>query len=215
MQLTTTGGRVSAGLRARLASLARSANRTGWEFTHAEVDVATRQVRIEAVRGALSAPNRRVIVIGTWDRAHFERFTYARGREPRGRRGDRYMSETCAPVFLGRDSGHLRDVLRSLGAYFAENLCPALVRSHYTVGVERKEPMTQNEMTIAIDATRVEYFEDCLQAAVAFAVSACPELDGWDLEPCWGEGRWDVLLTIPLWAWGEAMADAGFCGEEG
>lgn len=121
LNLTTTGGALSAGLNARLLSLARAARRAGWEFTHAEIDVASRRVRIEAVRGPLSAPERRAVLLGTWDRAHLERFTYKRGREPRGRRGDRYMSETCTPVFLGRESGHLRDILRALGDYLSDN----------------------------------------------------------------------------------------------
>ncbi len=124
--LSVVGGPLSAGLHVKLSAMARGARRCGWEITYAEIDAASRAVRIEATQGLLCAPARRVILSGSWDRSHLERFMYRRGQEPRGRRGDRYMSETCEVVFLGRTSGHLRDTLRTLGAYFADNDRPLL-----------------------------------------------------------------------------------------
>lgn len=105
----------------RLRQMERAANRCGWSICSADFDVDSRHLSLRLVKGSLAQPEAEALVAGTPDRACMERTAFRYGREPRGRKGDRYISETREPVFLGREWGNARDMLSALGAYIEAN----------------------------------------------------------------------------------------------
>jgi len=114
-------------LGAKVRSLSRRCERAGWQITNFDVDMVSRRVDIEIKRGADT--NRVIKILGSFDRVTFERFDIEHITEHVGRRGDRFNADSIRWVFMGRETGHLREMLTCLGHYITDNQCPVMIEA--------------------------------------------------------------------------------------
>ena len=114
-------------LAVRLQGIARRCERAGWQITNFEVDLVSRRVDIEIKRGADA--DRVIKMLGPIERVNFERFDISVCTELRGRRGDRSPVSVLRWNFMGRETGHLRDMLTCLSHYITDNQCPVLLEA--------------------------------------------------------------------------------------